>query len=160
MRHLMSLKGLGIALIAALLVCTASVSRATAPASLSPLELLRLINDSKGSVVVVNFFATWCAPCQIEIPGLIQLRQEFKDEDVVILGLSVDQDMNDISEFMTETPFNYPVYVVGEDVASIFKVNSIPRLVIYDQNGRMVVDHEGLVEEQDLRELLATMLEQ
>ena len=160
MRHFLSHKGLVAALVAALLLFPMTSTRADMPPNLSPLELLSKINDNKGRVVIVNFFASWCTPCLAEIPGLINLRQEFNPDDVVILGLSVDQNMGDISEFVTETPFNYPVYVVGEDVAAIFKVNSIPRLVIYDQSGRMVVDHEGVVNEDDLRQILNAMLEQ
>lgn len=148
------------AAIFALFLSTLPARAAEVPPNLSPLELLRIINDSKGRVVVVNFFASWCTPCAVEIPGLINLRHEFNDDDVVILGLSVDQDSQDIAEFVGDTPFNYPVYVVGEDVASIFKVDSIPRLVIYDQSGRMVVDHEGVVNEDDLRQILDAMLEQ
>ena len=160
MRLMLSRGGLLTVLLTVSLLLPTGMGRAVVPSNLTPLELLQIINEAKGRVVVVSFFASWCAPCVVEIPGLINLRDRFKDNDVFFLGLSVDQDMGDISEFVTDTPFNYPVYVVGEDVANIFKVDSIPRLVIYDQDGHMVVDHEGLVEEDDLRQILDAMLEQ
>ncbi|THB62973.1 MAG: TlpA family protein disulfide reductase [Desulfovibrio sp.] len=152
--------GLGLAVLLLALCFSASPARAAIPPNLTPLELLQLINEAQGRVVVVNFFASWCTPCAVEIPGLITLRGEFNDDEVLFVGLSVDQDMGDITDFVNKTPFNYPVYVVGDDVATIFKVDSIPRLVIYDQSGRMAVDHEGLVEEDDLRQILDAMLAQ
>ncbi|HAS89378.1 MAG TPA: TlpA family protein disulfide reductase [Desulfovibrio sp.] len=103
-----------------------------------------VIAKNKGKVVLVNFWATWCPPCRAEIPELIKLRKKFSDDDLVIIGVSVDQDSDDVNEFMLKgAGFNYPVYFAGDDVGSAFRIQSIPRSMIYDPAGQRVFDKEG-----------------
>lgn len=103
-----------------------------------------IIAKSKGKVVLVNFWATWCPPCRAEIPELIELRKKFSDDDLVIIGVSVDQDSDAVNEFMQKgAEINYPVYFAADDVGSAFRIQSIPRNMIYDPAGQRVFDKEG-----------------
>ncbi|NDV27203.1 TlpA disulfide reductase family protein [Desulfovibrio sp. JC010] len=103
-----------------------------------------VISKNKGKVVLVNFWATWCPPCRAEIPELIGLRKNFSDDELVIIGVSVDQDSDAVDEFMLkEAEFNYPVYFAAEDVGAAFRIQSIPRTMMFDPAGQRVFDKEG-----------------
>ncbi|MFQ6674350.1 MAG: TlpA family protein disulfide reductase, partial [Fidelibacterota bacterium] len=67
------------------------------------------LSDFQGKVVIVNFWATWCAPCREEIPGFVKLQERYRD-DVVIVGISMDQDgPRVVPPFVEKFGINYPV---------------------------------------------------
>ncbi|WP_027720743.1 TlpA family protein disulfide reductase [Maridesulfovibrio zosterae] len=103
-----------------------------------------LINKNKGKVVLVNFWATWCPPCRAEIPDLIELRKKFSDDELVMIGVSVDADRTAVDNFMGKgAKFNYPIYFADDDVGNYFRIQSIPRTIMYDPKGKRVFDKEG-----------------
>src|SRR5262245_27261609 len=65
----------------------------------------------KGRPLVLNFWATWCGPCKEEIPALIELAEKYRDKDLVILGISVDDKPDELKKFAAEYKMNYPVLV-------------------------------------------------
>src|SRR5262245_54057104 len=69
------------------------------------------LSDYKGKVILVNFWATWCAPCKVEIPGFIELYDQYKDKGFVILGVSGDDDAETLRAFASEWKINYPLLV-------------------------------------------------
>lgn len=103
-----------------------------------------MIDSNKGRVVMINFWATWCPPCRAEIPELIELRKKFSEDELTLIGISVDADSAQVDEFMLKgAKFNYPVYFAADDVGSYFRIQSIPRTMIYDTTGKRVFDKEG-----------------
>jgi len=69
-----------------------------------------------GRPVVLNFWATWCGPCRIEIPWLVDLQARYKDRGLVILGISTDDEPGDLRKFASDFKMNYPVLVgLGQD---------------------------------------------
>jgi thiol-disulfide isomerase/thioredoxin len=152
-------------LAAALLVVglgAASAGASAQPATpmINNLELLRAIRDARGKVVVVNFFATWCAPCLVEIPALIDVRKEYEGDRVVLMGLSIDNDEAALDRFVDKMGFNFPVYRVGQDVSRTFRVSGVPKLMIYNKKGQLVVNHDGFVPEKELRRVLNRLVAQ
>jgi cytochrome c biogenesis protein CcmG/thiol:disulfide interchange protein DsbE len=72
--------------------------------------------DFRGRPVILNFWATWCGPCRIEIPDFIALADQYKDRHLVVLGVSVDDQPEALRQFATEHRMNYPIIVgLGED---------------------------------------------
>ncbi|WP_320173862.1 TlpA disulfide reductase family protein [Maridesulfovibrio sp.] len=134
-------------LIALLLVLVAGCDKAETAEGVDTVNaqgIQEIIAKSKGKVVLVNFWATWCPPCRAEIPELIELRKKFSDDDLVMIGVSVDQDSDAVDEFMLKNEkFNYPVYFAAEDVGASFRIQSIPRTMLYDPAGQRVFDKEG-----------------
>ncbi|ACS81706.1 TlpA family protein disulfide reductase [Maridesulfovibrio salexigens] len=134
-------------LIALLLVLVAGCNKAETAEGVDTVNaqgIQDIIAKNKGKVVLVNFWATWCPPCRAEIPELIELRKKFSDDDLVIIGVSVDQDSAAVDEFMLKSAkFNYPVYFAAEDVGAAFRIQSIPRTMLYDPAGQRVFDKEG-----------------
>ncbi len=67
--------------------------------------------DFKGRPIVLNFWATWCGPCRIEIPWLVELQARYPDQGLVILGISTDDEPADLRKFAADFKMNYPVLV-------------------------------------------------
>ena len=124
------------------------------------IELLKAINAARGKVVVINFFASWCQPCKMEIPGLINIRRSLPEDELVLLGVSMDEDLKALQKYMETTPFNFPVYHGDINVARVFQVSSLPKMLIYNARGGLVAKHDGFVTEQELRAVIEPLLQQ
>jgi len=96
------------------------------------------LSDYKGKVVILDFWATWCGPCRRGIPEFIELQEEFGDEKLVILGISVDQgDLSVVPKFAEQYGINYPVLYANQDIQMKYgPINSIPTAFIIDKEGK------------------------
>ena len=105
------------------------------------------LSDYRGKVVLLNFWATWCGPCQEEIPWFISFQQEFKDRDFSVLGVSLDDDGWDaVKPFVARRKLNYQVVLGGDEVTRIYgDVENLPTTFIIDREGRIARTHIGLV---------------
>lgn len=92
-----------------------------------------------GKVVVIDFWATWCPPCRAEIPGYIELQKKYRDDGLVIVGVSLDQEGPAVvKRFMAEHGINYPVVMGDQEVVDAFGgVEGIPTTFIIDREGRI-----------------------
>src|SRR5450432_815254 len=87
----------------------------------------------RGSVVLVNFWATWCPPCRKEIPDLDALYKRFKDQGLVILAIS-DEEAGKVNPFVAQQKCSYPVLLdAGGNVNKLFRVEGIPKTFVYDR---------------------------
>jgi thiol-disulfide isomerase/thioredoxin len=115
--------------------------------------------DSKGKVVLVNFWATWCGPCRAEVPDLVELQNKYKDR-LQILGLVVDDDDRDaIKKFAEQFGINYPVAIATDELRLQYGgIPALPTSFVLDSEGRIVQKHEGLRDpvlyETEIRSLL------
>jgi len=100
----------------------------------------------KGKVILLNFWATWCGPCKAEIPSLVELQNQYRD-DLVILGFSVDDTVEKMRPYAAEYQINYPLLVGNgrEDVQEAFgPLYGIPVSVIIDREGNIAKKHSGI----------------
>ncbi len=118
-----------------------------------------LIAKHKGKIIVVNFFATWCPPCREEIPGLVALAKSMS-KDVVVIGLSGDENPRLIGPFVKDMNINYPVILAGMDVLRHFQVHTIPHNLVYNQDGKIVANAAGFVTEEELKKFINLLLEE
>ncbi len=96
------------------------------------------LKELRGKVVLVNFWATWCPPCRKEMPDLEALSNEFKDQGLVVLGIS-DEDGNKVKSFVAEHNYTYPILLdPGRKVNELYQVNGIPKTFVYDGQGQLV----------------------
>jgi peroxiredoxin len=96
------------------------------------------LQDLRGKVVLVNFWATWCPPCRKEMPDIQALYEKYKDQGFVVLAIS-DEDVAKVQPFIAEKKIGYPVLLdPGDKVNQTFKIQGIPKSFVYDREGKLV----------------------
>lgn len=113
----------------------------------------------KGKVVVVDFWATWCAPCRAEIPGYIAMQQKY-GQDLAIVGISMDQAGPDVVKaFAEKFRVNYPMVMGDEKVVSAFGgVEALPTTFLIDRSGQVRDRKDGAVETAEYEQKVAAVL--
>ncbi len=109
------------------------------------------------NIVILNFFATWCPPCKIELPHLVELSKEYKKKGVRIIGILLEKkyDPEKINKFIKDYKINYPVLIGTSEVISDYNdVRAIPTTVIINEKGFIVVKHPGYMDKKNLKELI------
>ena len=128
------------------LLLTARVLRATDDFSLTPAPAWQLkdvngkdvsFDQFKEKVVVLDFWATWCAPCRSEIPGYVALQKKYAKAGLVIVGVSLDRQSPEVvKQFMIDQKINYPIVLGDEKIVDAFGgVEAIPTTFIIDRHG-------------------------
>ena len=89
----------------------------------------------RGRVVLVNFWATWCGPCRLEMPALQRLHEAHADEGLVVLGLSIDADPRAVPPFLEARGITYPIAMAGDEERRAFGgLPGVPTTFILDRN--------------------------
>jgi peroxiredoxin len=126
----------------------ATASDATGPAPAFTLTDLsgasRALSQYKGQVVMVNFWATWCGPCQQEMPLLDQMYKKFKPVGFTLIGVNVDKDEPPVKELLARKPVSFPVLLDPTNaVSKAYHLDEMPSSVIIDRNGTIRYVHRG-----------------
>jgi thiol-disulfide isomerase/thioredoxin len=116
------------------------------------------LSDSAGKVRLIDFWATWCAPCREEIPMLNELHETYADKGLVILGIT-DEDKDVVGEFVEEHGVRYTNLVDGLDVSDSYGVLGLPTAYLLDSAGRIVWSHPGPKPARVLHEKIRALLE-
>jgi peroxiredoxin len=102
----------------------------------------------KGKVVIIDFWASWCAPCKEEMPILESLYKRFKDQGLVVIGVSVDNETENAKKFLSAVKVSFPiVHDGGKTVADKFKPPRMPTSYVVDKAGKIRFVHEGFRKE-------------
>jgi thiol-disulfide isomerase/thioredoxin len=123
----------------------------------------------KGKVVVVNFWATWCDPCRVEIPWLIRLQQTYAAKGFTMVGVAMDEDGKSVVDpFVESTHFdvggqqmtmNYPIVLGNDEITGQFGgMLGLPTSVVISRDGKIVKRYIGLVNEADLEKQIKDLL--
>ncbi|MGB6132967.1 MAG: TlpA disulfide reductase family protein [Acidobacteriaceae bacterium] len=121
------------------------------------------LSSYKGKPLVVDFWATWCGPCQIEIPWLEKLQDQYASQGLTIIGISADDldkddpaklftEKREISDFATKMHINYPVLLDADAIADSYGgVDSLPTTFFIDRTGKIVASTVGLASRDELQ---------
>lgn len=104
------------------------------------------LSDFRGKVVLLNFWATWCAPCKAEVPAFVSFERAYGNHDFTVLGISLDEGGSSaVKQFVEAEHVNYPVLIGDNRIADAFGgLTAVPTTLIIDQRGRIAAVHIGL----------------
>lgn len=116
--------------------------------------------DLKGKVVLVNFWATWCEGCQVEIPWFVEFQKAYASQGLVVVGVSLDDDgWKSVKPWIKEKKVNYAIVIGDEGLGKQYGLgDGMPLTALVDREGRIADVHQGIVEktatQEKIRELL------
>jgi thiol-disulfide isomerase/thioredoxin len=117
--------------------------------------------DLAGKVVLVDFWASWCGPCRHSFPALQEIHQKYKDQGVVVLGISLDEDKSDMEGFLKKSKTDFAIVRDPKGkLAEKLDVNSIPTSYLIDKSGKIVAIHSGYGGDATKRQYVAEIEKQ
>ena len=102
------------------------------------------LDEHRGEVLFINFWASWCGPCRQEMPLLEELHQRYESAGFKVIGITIDEDTSEADALLAKIPVSFPVlYDPESSVSRMFDVDAMPTSVVIDRNGTMRYLHRG-----------------
>jgi len=122
----------------------------------------RRLGDWRGRVLIVNYWATWCAPCREEIPVFVKLQERYGDRGLQFVGIAIDQP-GKVAEFAREFGINYPLLLGGVETIELVRqvgnrAGVLPYTLVIDRKGKLVSRELGALKEDRLEGLIQPLL--
>jgi peroxiredoxin len=119
------------------------------------------LSSLKGKVVLVNFWATWCEGCQVEIPWLVEFQKKYQARGLVVIGVSMDDDgWKSVKPWLKEKKVNYPVVIGSDNLGKQYGLEGMPLTALIDREGRIADVHPGLVNKDATDRQLRALLQE
>jgi peroxiredoxin len=116
------------------------------------------LSDLKGKVVLLDFWATWCPPCRVEVPNLIKIFRQFRYKNFVLISVSLDRDLEAARAFVRDKEMDW-VHIIDFDasrqIAEKFQVEYIPSTFVINRNGKIAASQ---LRGADLKDKIANLL--
>lgn len=139
--------GLAVAsmLVSSLALGTVKVSDEAPDFTLKTLEGPNLrLEEYRGQVVLLNFWASWCGPCRQEMPILDRLHQRYEDTGFAVLGVNVEGETAPAQKIVDKTNVTFPVLIdEGQSVSELYSLEAMPSTVVIDRDGVVRYYHRG-----------------
>jgi cytochrome c biogenesis protein CcmG/thiol:disulfide interchange protein DsbE len=118
------------------------------------------LSDFRGKVVLLNFWATWCGPCALEIPWFIEFEQQFRAQGLEVVGVSMDDEgWKVVKPYIQEHKLNYRVVMGTDSVGQLYGgVDSLPTTFLIDRYGKIAKVHVGLAGKNEYRDEIEALL--
>jgi len=96
------------------------------------------LSEQRGDVVMLNFWASWCGPCLQEMPALEQLHQRYKDLGFTLLGVNVEQNIDDAKAYLKNVNVTFPIlFDITNEVSDTYEINGMPTTYLVDRDGNL-----------------------
>jgi peroxiredoxin len=114
----------------------------------------------RGKVVLLNFWATWCGPCKVEIPWFTEFQKQYQAQGFTVVGVSMDEEgWKVVKPYIAEQNINYPIVIGNEAVnASYGGIESLPTTLLIDKDGRIAFIHSGLIDKREYQKEIVQLL--
>ncbi|HKU27594.1 MAG TPA: TlpA disulfide reductase family protein [Candidatus Sulfotelmatobacter sp.] len=117
------------------------------------------LKDYRGKVVLLDFWATWCHGCKLEIPWFAELSRKFTDKDVAVVGVSLDSDgWKVVNPFIKAAQIPYQIVLGNDAVGRAYGIENMPDTFLIDRTGHIAAMYNGVVDIQNVDKNLRTML--
>lgn len=118
------------------------------------------LSDYKGKVVLINFWATWCPPCRAEIPDLVKIQREYKDQGLRVIGITYPPEkLEEVRRFIREFRLNYPVALGTKETKALFdQGETLPITVVIDREGNIRELIEGILLPEEFEQKIKPLL--
>jgi cytochrome c biogenesis protein CcmG/thiol:disulfide interchange protein DsbE len=119
------------------------------------------LSDFKGKAVMIDFWATWCGPCQIEIPWFMDFERKYKDAGLVVIGVAMDDDgWKAVKPFVEQMKMNYRVVLGNDHTADLYGgIEALPTTVLIDRDGKVASMHVGLAGKKEFEDAIEKLLQ-
>jgi peroxiredoxin len=116
------------------------------------------LSKLKGQVVLLDFWATWCPPCRVEIPNLLAISRQFKGKEFVLISVSLDRDLQAARQFVKDKGMDW-VHIIdaeaGQAIATLYEVEYIPSTFVIGRNGKIAARQ---LRGDELKDAIAALL--
>jgi peroxiredoxin len=118
------------------------------------------LSDYKGKVVLLDFWATWCGPCNIEIPWFTEFERKYKVRGFEVVGISMDDDgWKAIQPFVTQKSINYRIVLGDDKTGDLYGgIEALPTTFVVDREGRIASVHVGLSGRKEFQDAIESLL--
>jgi cytochrome c biogenesis protein CcmG/thiol:disulfide interchange protein DsbE len=119
------------------------------------------LSDYKGRVVLLDFWATWCGPCKIEIPWFVEMQRKNKDRGFEVLGVAMDDEgWEVVKPFASQMGINYRLVMGNDQTAQAYGgVDALPTTFLIDRTGKIAATHVGLSSKKDFENGIEELLQ-
>src|ERR1700692_3431224 len=114
----------------------------------------------KGKVVLLDFWATWCTCCKVEIPLYVEFQNKYRNDGLVAIGVSMDDDgWKSVKPFLDEHKLNYPVVIANQELTTRYGgLPSLPMTLLIDRDGKIAESHAGMVDKDVFEKKIKALL--
>lgn len=117
------------------------------------------LSDYKGRIVLLDFWATWCGGCKVEIPWYMEFQNKYKDKGLAVIGVAMDDDgWKKVKPFASAKKMNYPIVLGSDDLAKRYGVTALPLTLLIDREGKIAARTPGLVNKDAFEKKIQSLL--
>jgi peroxiredoxin len=117
------------------------------------------LSDLKGKIVLVDYWATWCAPCVATMPEMQKLHEKYAAKGLTVLGVSIDEEgEKKVKPFIAKRKFSYPILLDDQNIWKGYNIKAIPALFLVDRDGQIVKQWTGKPDKKEVEEAVTGLL--